>query len=110
VQEQGELMKTFLEWLSTASPWAYAVFLSAYGGLARYTHALRETGKEFNFIDFAYDTISATFAGLLTYAACNYFGIDGILSYILAAISGHMGVEALEFFKSFYKHTMSRKP
>jgi len=91
-----------IEALKTALPYLWALLLSAWGGAVSYVNRIRKRSKPFNWKELAFDLITSSFAGILAYSFCQYSKIDGYMSVILIATSGHMGTRAIASFENLY--------
>ncbi|QBQ74665.1 holin [Burkholderia phage BcepSauron] len=80
------------------STYAWVFGLAIFGGAVKYLN----NGQDFRFVTLVRDLITAGFAGLMTFWACEWFNIDGPIAAILIATAGLMGTRAIALFESFY--------
>lgn len=84
-------------------PWSYSmltyvwvVLWASAGGIASFISKVRSGQARWcNLAELAGEIFIAGFVGLMTFWLCEWAEIDGRLSAVLIAISGHMGSRAL---------------
>lgn len=84
--------------LRQAGPYLLAIGLSAWGGIV--ANLTRNRKRKFSFRELLLDVIISSFVGVLTHLLCRWAKLDGYMSAILIAVSGHMGTRALAGFES----------
>ena len=79
-------------WVATMSGW---------GGLVRFLNTMQDQ-KSWRraFFNLFVVLATSTFVGVLTFYACELSGFDKLTTAICVAITGHLGVEALNALKS----------
>ena len=87
-----------IQGLRQAGPYILAAALSAWGGIV--SHLTRNKRKKFNPKELFLDIAISSFVGILTHLLCRWANLDGYMSAILIAVSGHMGTRALAGFES----------
>lgn len=99
----------FVEWLRQFMPYLTTFFLSTWGGVVNHIQAIRNGKKKFQWRELAFDLVTSTFAGLITFYFCHSAGISETMSAILIAVSGHMGTRAIAGFETLYKRVIGIK-
>ena len=99
----------FLEWLRQFTPYFTTIFLSIWGGVVNHIQTIRNGKKKFQWRELAFDLITSTFAGLLTFYFCRSAEIGETMSAILIAVSGHMGTRAIAGFETLYRRVIGIK-
>lgn len=94
---------TLMEYLRQAFPYLTTLFLASWGGAVKYFQSVRNKKERFNFWAFLMETSIAAFSGLVTHFLCVHAGIEDAGRSVLVAISGYMGILALEPLTNFYK-------
>jgi hypothetical protein len=98
-----------IEWLQQFAPYFTTIFLSIWGGVVNHIQTIRATKKKFKWSELAFDLVTSTFAGLLTFYLCRSAGINETTSAVLIAVSGHMGTRAIAGFENLYRRVMGIK-
>lgn len=98
-EKQTENFVALAEFFKNVWPFVWTFLLSSWGGVVSHIQRMRMTHSKFNIRELAFDLIISSFAGLLTYMFCSYSKINGEMSAILIAISGHMGTRAIAGFE-----------
>ncbi|MGL2706154.1 phage holin family protein, partial [Helicobacter pylori] len=86
------------------STYAWVFGLALFGGAVKYLN----NSQQFRVATLARDLITAGFAGLMTFWACEWLNIDGPVAAILIATAGLMGTRAIAVFESFYTKQAER--
>jgi CHASE2 domain-containing sensor protein len=86
------------------STYAWVFGLALFGGAVKYLN----NSQQFRVATLARDLITAGFAGLMTFWACEWLNIDGPVAAILIATVGLMGTRAIAVFESFYTKQAER--
>lgn len=89
----------FVELLRQFMPYLTTFFLSTWGGVVNHITKIRSKKNKFQWRELAFDLVTSSFAGVLTHLLCEYSKIDGAMSAILIAVSGHMGTRAIASFE-----------
>lgn len=84
--------------LRHAGPYLMAIVLSAWGGIV--ASLTRNRRRKFSLRELLLDVVISSFVGILTHLLCRWANLDGYMSAILIAVSGHMGTRALAGFES----------
>lgn len=95
------------EFLHQIGPYVSTIFLSLWGGIVNYIQSVRR-GRIFSWRELAFDLVTSSFAGLLTYYFCLTAGISDTMSAILIAISGHMGTRAISGFEAIHRQIFGK--
>lgn len=98
-EKQTDTYVAISEFFKNVWPFVWTFLLSSWGGVVSHIQRMRMTHSKFNIRELAFDLIISSFAGLLTYMFCSYSKINGEMSAILIAISGHMGTRAIAGFE-----------
>jgi hypothetical protein len=85
--------------LQNVLPWVSVIILSCWGGAV--SHLCKNRSKKFSARDFVVDLLVSSFAGVMMHLLCQWAHMDGKLSAVLIAISGHMGTRAIASFEAF---------
>ena len=96
----------FVEWIRQVMPYLSTIFLSTWGGVVNHITKLRNGKENFQWRELAFDLVTSTFAGLITFYLCRSAGISETMSAILIAISGNMGTRAIAGFETLYKRVI----
>lgn len=83
----------------------WIIFLAMLGGVVRVLRDVdlqRKTPKQI-LLAFITEIITSSFVGLLTFYSCMAADISFFKTAVLTGVAGHMGVRALDVFKSAYK-------
>ena len=67
--------------------------ISTWGGVVHYLNDKSKT--PFSWRDLMANLLSSSFAGVVTFLACQYAHVPGPLTGVLCAVAGHMGTPAL---------------
>lgn len=84
--------------LQNVLPWVGVIILSCWGGAV--SHLCKNRSKKFSARDFVVDLLVSSFAGVMMHLLCQWAHMDGKLSAVLIAISGHMGTKAISSFEA----------
>ena len=98
-----------VEWFRQFTPYFTTVVLSIWGGVVNHIQTIRNGKKKFQWRELAFDLVTSTFAGLITFYFCRTAGISETMSAILIAISGHMGTRAIAGFETVYRRIIGAK-
>lgn len=99
IEKDEGIWAALIEVAKQCSPFVSTFVLSAWGGVVSHIQRMRETKSVFRPKELAFDLIISSFAGLLTYMFCKSAKLDGEMSAILIAVSGHMGTRAIAGFE-----------
>lgn len=95
-------MIDYSELIKQALPYLHTIFLSVFGGTVQYFRQTKDNNKKFRWSEFFTDILASAFAGTLTYFLCKIADLDDYHAMVLVAISGHMGVKAIDLIEHIY--------
>lgn len=90
-----------------AGPYVMAIALSAWGGIV--ASLTRNRRRKFSLRELLLDVAISSFVGILTHLLCRWANLDGYMSAILIAVSGHMGTRALAGFETLRDRVLGIK-
>lgn len=96
-----------IEGLKNFGPYLLTFFLSCLGGTVKHMSDLKVNKLPFNWRNFLTDLLAASFAGLLTHFLCEAAKLDGSISAVLIAISGHMGTKAIVSLENVWRRVFN---
>lgn len=109
-REMPEKDPNLADMLRQLLPYVTTLVLSCWGGFVSYIQRLRVHARKFSWRELGFDLIISSFAGLLTHLLCQYSHIDGYMSSVLIAISGHMGTRAIASFERIRDRVLGIEP
>lgn len=92
--QMNEKLHPILQFVQDHTSYILAFVLSMWGGVVQYAQKVR-AGEEWSFKNLALDCIVCSFSGLMAYAICQYYEIDGWQMVIIVSLSSHAGARAI---------------
>ena len=85
--------------------YVWVVAIAILGGLVRFINK-EENLKNFSYLKFIIDLITAMFTGILTFWLCESLNIHGAVAAFLIATGGSMGNRAWREFERIFKNKL----
>ena len=91
--------------------WMLVIGFAVLGGLVKWFNDYKEaTGwnRKMVALTLATQIFTSGFVGILTFLACKYFQLSDTLAAVFIGVSGHMGAEAINVFKTGFSTFFQR--
>lgn len=96
----------------SVSTWLAVIGFAILGGVVKWVNDYRESSSVWDrkmiFITLVAQIFTSGFVGSMTFLACRYFQLSDTITAVFIGISGHMGAEAINVFKTGFSNFFQR--
>lgn len=80
--------------------YAWVLLLSIWGGFVSFSAKIKKgIARPYNISEWLGEIATSAFTGVITFYSCQYAHLDGLLTAVFVAISGHMGTRIITFIE-----------
>ena len=80
--------------------YAWVLLLSVWGGFVSFSAKVRKgIARPYNISEWLGEIATSAFTGVITFYSCQYAHLDGLLTAVFVAVSGHMGTRIISFIE-----------
>ena len=80
--------------------YAWVLLLSIWGGFVSFAAKVKKgVSRPYNISEWLGEIATSAFTGVITFYSCQYANLDGLLTAVFVAVSGHMGTRIINFIE-----------